>query len=81
MSLHLLQVGNGTEPITIADKIKLPTQIIIPYVDNVTSLTALMDAVFLDVKDYSKNINLMINRAILTPKNDYVNEINNLLIK
>lgn len=33
---YLLQVENGIEPITIADKVKLPIMIIIPYVDGVT---------------------------------------------
>lgn len=42
-------------------------------------LPALIDAVFLNINDYLKNLNLMINRAILT-KNDCVNEINNFLI-
>lgn len=33
---YLLQVENGIEPITIADKVKLPIMIIIPYADGVT---------------------------------------------
>lgn len=79
-SNYLLQVGNGTEPITILDKIKLPTKIIIPYIDEITSLNALIDVVFLNINEYPNNLDIMINQAILTPKNDCVDEINNLLI-
>ncbi|GLT72837.1 hypothetical protein SLA2020_447360 [Shorea laevis] len=53
-SEYLLQVGNGTEPVTIADKIKLPTTMIIPYIDDMTSLNALIDIVFLNINEYPK---------------------------
>ena len=43
---------------------------IIRYIDDMTSLTALIDAIFLNINDYPRNLHLMINRAILTPKND-----------
>ena len=36
---------------------------------------------FLNINDYPRNLHLMINRAILTPKNDCVDEIHNLLIR
>ena len=78
---YLLQAGNGTEQIVIDNTINLPTTMIIPYIDDMTSLTALIDAIFLNINDYPRNLHLMINRAILTPKNDCVDEINNLLIK
>ena len=35
----------------------------------------------LNINDYPRNLHLMINRAILTPKNDCVEEIHNLLIR
>ena len=35
----------------------------------------------LNINDYPRNLHLMINRAILTPKNDCVDEIHNLLIR
>jgi hypothetical protein len=79
-SEYVLQVGNGTKLITIDNKIELPTTMIIPYIDDMTSLNALIDIVFLNINEYSNNLDIMINRAILTPKNDCVDEINNLLI-
>lgn len=77
---YLLQIGNGTELGTIADTIKLPTTMIIPYIDDMTSLNGLIAIVFLDINEYPNNLDSMINRAILTPKNDCIDEINNLLI-
>ena len=80
-SNYLLRVGNGTKQIVTDDTINLPTTMIIRYIDDMTSLTTLIDAIFLNINDYPRNLHLMINRAILTPKNDCVDEINNLLIK
>jgi hypothetical protein len=79
-SEYVLQVGNETKPVTIDNKIEIPTTMIIPYIDDMTSSNALIDMVFLDINEYSDNLDIMINRAILTPKNDCVDEINNLLI-
>ena len=78
---YLLRVGNGTEQIVTNDTTNLPTTMILPYIDDMTSLTALIDAIFLNINNYPRNLHLLINRAILTPKNDCVDEINNLLIK
>ncbi|KAG6619728.1 hypothetical protein I3842_Q084700 [Carya illinoinensis] len=49
--------------------------------NDTTSLDQLLDAVFNDISEYSANISSMMNHAILTPKNSYVDEINNLLIQ
>ena len=78
---YLLRVGNGTEQIVTNDTTNLPTTMILPYIDDMTSLTALIDAIFLNINNYPRNLHLLINRAILTPKYDCVDEINNLLIK
>ena len=41
----------------------------------------LIKFIFPNIDNYSKNLHLTINRAILTPKNEYVDQINNLLIE
>ncbi|KAG6670583.1 hypothetical protein I3843_Q054100 [Carya illinoinensis] len=41
---------------------------------------SLIEDVFHNIHEYSMNISTMMNRAILTPKNSYVDEINALLI-
>jgi hypothetical protein len=61
---YLLQVENEIEPVTIADKIKLPTTMKIPFIDDMTSLNALIDIVFLNINEYPNNLDIMINRAI-----------------
>ncbi|KAK3183386.1 hypothetical protein Dsin_030672 [Dipteronia sinensis] len=76
----LLQIGNGTEETDADEKIKLPAMMTILYEDDETSLNTLLNLVFPNIHNYSNNVNFMINRAILTPTNDYVDEINNLLI-
>lgn len=50
------------------------------FEEHITSLQTLTDIIYPDLSDYVHNLHYMINRVILTPKNKYVNEINNLLI-
>ena len=52
---------------------------IIPYKDEFTSLSTLILAIFPNIERYSNSVDLMIDRAILTPKNDDVDEINRIL--
>ena len=80
-SNYLLNIGNGIEPENNDDTIKLPPHIIIPYEDDTLSLKKLIDVVFLDIINYANNVDLMINRDIWTPKNDYVDDINKLLLQ
>ncbi|KAG2684047.1 hypothetical protein I3760_10G061100 [Carya illinoinensis] len=80
-SNYILELGNGMPPITIDEHVKIPTAMLIPYQNDTASLDQLLDAVFNDISEYSANISSMMNRAILTPKNSYVDEINNLLIQ
>ncbi|XP_042941189.1 uncharacterized protein LOC122275912 [Carya illinoinensis] len=80
-SNYILKLGNGMPPITIDEYVKIPTTMLIPYQDDSTSLDQLLDAIFDDISEYSMNISNMMNRAILAPKNSYVDEINNLLIQ
>jgi len=36
----------------------------IPFIDDMTSLNALIDIVFLNINEYPNNLDIMINRAI-----------------
>ncbi|KAG6645978.1 hypothetical protein CIPAW_08G161000 [Carya illinoinensis] len=80
-SEYLLQVGNGTSPITIEENIKVPSEMLIPYTNDLESLEDLIDAVFGDMNIYSDNLLQMSNRAILTSRNVYVDQINAILIE
>jgi len=53
---------------------------IIPYIDKHTSLNVLIEHVFPDLETFATNPEAMVQHGILTPKNDYVDEINQLLI-
>ncbi|KAG7997505.1 hypothetical protein I3843_01G214600 [Carya illinoinensis] len=79
-SEYVLELGNGMPPITVDETIKILDGMLVPYEDDCTSLDHLIDAVFHDIHEYSINISAMMNRAILIPKNSYVDEINALLI-
>ncbi|KAG6720710.1 hypothetical protein I3842_03G074600 [Carya illinoinensis] len=79
-SEYVLELGNEMPPITVDETIKILDGMLVPYEDDCTSLDHLIDVVFHDIREYSINISAMMNRAILTPKNSYVDEINALLI-
>ncbi|KAL5555788.1 hypothetical protein UlMin_038024 [Ulmus minor] len=76
----LLRIGDGEEKIDEDDNITLPDNIMIPYEVDTTSLEKMITTVFPNIHNYPNNTHFMVNRAILTPKNDYVDEINNILI-
>ncbi|KAM6551270.1 hypothetical protein CsatB_001078 [Cannabis sativa] len=79
-SNYVLEVGNGMPPNTVNEMIKIPHQLLIPYVEEKISVDQLIEDVFNNLIDFSNNISTMMNRAILTLKNDFVDEINTLLI-
>ncbi|KAG7958763.1 hypothetical protein I3843_10G033700, partial [Carya illinoinensis] len=78
---YLIEVGNGNEPITVNDMIKIPVEMLIQYNNDVESLNSLLEAIFEDISNYSNNLIEMTNRAILTPKNHSVDEINAIIIE
>ncbi|XP_042950311.1 uncharacterized protein LOC122282424 [Carya illinoinensis] len=80
-SKYILDLGNGLPPITINECVRISAVMLIPYENDAASLDHLVDTVFHNISDYSTNISSMMNRAILTPKNSYVDEINTLLIQ
>ena len=63
------------------DYVKLPDNVIIPYKVDIQSLEKLIKIIFSMINQYPKNVESMINRAILTPKNYDVDKISNLLIE
>ncbi|KAL3820594.1 hypothetical protein ACJIZ3_006499 [Penstemon smallii] len=77
---YLMRVGNGEEPVLFDDYISIPQTLYIPFVSVQESLNRLIDHVFPSLGSYSTDPYSLINRAILTPKNDCVEEINDMLI-
>ncbi|KAL5545345.1 hypothetical protein UlMin_009129 [Ulmus minor] len=80
-SNFLLQIGNGTEKHHSCGMIKLLHNITIPFQDDTLSLNNLIDIVFSNLHYYIQKLDYMINRVILTPKNEYVDQINSILIE
>ncbi|XP_042978896.1 uncharacterized protein LOC122309468 [Carya illinoinensis] len=78
---YLIEIGNGNEPITVKDMIKIPTEMLIQYNNDAESLNYLLEAIFEDISNYSNNLIEMTNRTILTPKNHSVDEINVIIIE
>ncbi|XP_060965215.1 uncharacterized protein LOC133034191 [Cannabis sativa] len=79
-SKYLLRIGNGDEKTDSFDRVQLPSEIMLPFEDHDISLTKLLNVIFPDVNLYFKDVHKMVNRVILTPKNIYVDQINNMMI-
>ena len=76
----LLRVGDGVEGTEDGSLIRIPDDMVIPYNDNSKSLDALIDAIFPALDVNMSRSNYIISRAILSTKNDNVDEINDVLI-
>nr|XP_027086623.1 uncharacterized protein LOC113708360 [Coffea arabica] len=77
---YLLRIGNITEPVIFNNSIQIPPSMLIRYTNEEESMIALIRMVFPDLKAFSQENLSAVNRAILTTKNDYVDEINERLI-
>ncbi|XP_024965948.1 uncharacterized protein LOC112506156 [Cynara cardunculus var. scolymus] len=79
-SEFLLRVGNGDEEAVDESFICIPDDMTIPYADKGKSKDALIDAIFLSLQINGANSDYIISRAILSTKNENVDEINDQLI-
>ncbi|KAL3813051.1 hypothetical protein ACJIZ3_014319 [Penstemon smallii] len=76
----LLHVGNGDIPYIYDDNIRIPSHMLVPFVDINSSLDKLIRWVYPSFDDLLTNPYLLVGRALLTPKNDCVAELNDLLM-
>ncbi|KAL7085708.1 hypothetical protein ACP275_14G295400 [Erythranthe tilingii] len=76
----LLRVGNGVEPVTSDDNIHIPNEMLIPFVGAESCFRCLVDSVYPSFDQFPANPYALVDRAILTPKNETVDWINDLLI-
>lgn len=74
----LIRLGNGNEISDDDDFITLPKQIL--KENNADQLKFLIDYVYPNIFMRSTNVRSTLNRAILTTKNIFVHEINDILI-
>ncbi|KAG5566976.1 hypothetical protein RHGRI_002514 [Rhododendron griersonianum] len=79
-SNFLLRIGNGIEPQNSKGEISIPSSMVIQPVPEKTPIQQLMDFAFPDLSRYSTDAISMTNSAILSPRNDTVDEINEELI-
>ncbi|XP_027169196.1 uncharacterized protein LOC113768887 [Coffea eugenioides] len=78
---YLFRIGDRTECFVHNNKIQIPKDLLVPCSTEEQSLNKLIHAVFLDLKSCSHEDYSWTNRAILTAKNDFVDDINNALIE
>ncbi|GKA89276.1 ATP-dependent DNA helicase PIF1-like protein [Tanacetum coccineum] len=74
----LLRVGDGVEEAIDGSYIRIPDDMVIPYTDNRSSKDDLIDAVFDSLETNAYSSDYIISRAILSTKNDIVDEINDI---
>lgn len=75
-SSYLLKIGDGIEKTNERDEIQKPSKTNIPFIDDDMSLNALIDIIFWNISDCSSDFSLLVGRAVLTTRNDFVYEIN-----
>ncbi|XP_073138197.1 uncharacterized protein [Henckelia pumila] len=79
-SSYLLKIGDGVEETNENDEILIPPEANIPFTDEATSLNILIDTVFPNIANVNLDFSLFVKRAILTTRNEFVNDINDVLI-
>ncbi|XP_015161413.1 ATP-dependent DNA helicase PIF1-like [Solanum tuberosum] len=77
---YLLRIGNGKEKVHDNDKIQIPHCFIIPFISENESLDVLFRLTYPDLHTCTSNVSSMTSRVILTTKNDFVDQMNDLLI-
>ncbi|XP_027065877.1 uncharacterized protein [Coffea arabica] len=77
---YLLRVGDGTDQTEDDSLIHLPSSILVSNGSQNASLHDLIDVVYPHIHYRSENPALPLNRAILTTKNHFVDEVNDILI-
>ncbi|KAL4559204.1 hypothetical protein LXL04_031338 [Taraxacum kok-saghyz] len=77
----LLEVGNGTRNFEDDDLVTLPTSMLVQNTPEIDSLNVLIECVYPDIYRALNNVPSNLNRAILTTKNIFVDEINDILIQ
>ncbi|GJU57873.1 ATP-dependent DNA helicase PIF1-like protein [Tanacetum coccineum] len=76
----LLKIGNGTETSHKNDLVNIPPSMLIQTHLDKDPLDALIDCVYPNTQLHSLTTPCYLNRAILTTKNSFVDEINEILI-
>nr|KAJ0216741.1 hypothetical protein LSAT_V11C300144770 [Lactuca sativa] len=76
----LLRIGDGVEDTVHGNFIRIPDDMVIPFTKKEKSLHALIDAIFPSFEINRSEPDYIISHAILSTRNDSVDEINDYLI-
>ncbi|KAG5557534.1 hypothetical protein RHGRI_007691 [Rhododendron griersonianum] len=79
-SAYILRVGNGVEKENEGGEIKLPTSLVLQPTSTIPSLDQLIQFVFPSFHINTFNPLSLTDSAILTPKNEAVDEINEIML-
>nr|XP_016491629.1 PREDICTED: uncharacterized protein LOC107811256 [Nicotiana tabacum] len=77
---YLMRIGNGTEKVNCDNKIKIPDSIVIPFTSEEESLDELFKITYPNVSTFFSDSSSVTSHVILTTKNDFVDELNDMLI-
>ncbi|XP_050877853.1 uncharacterized protein LOC127081663 [Lathyrus oleraceus] len=75
----LIRIGDGVEPTKADDMVRLHSQIAIPW-DSEHSIQVLIQPLFPNLELHGWHAPYMVQRAILTPTNDDVQKLNDMII-
>ncbi|XP_060186850.1 uncharacterized protein LOC132616445 [Lycium barbarum] len=79
-SEYLMRIGNGQEKTNNCNRIEIPQNFIIPFTNEIESLNLLFNVTYPDLHTFFSNRSSITSRIILTTKNDFIDEINDMLI-
>lgn len=77
---YLLRIGNGTEKTMADDYVQLTEDIVIGYTDTEDCVNKLIQDVFPSLEDNAGSTAYMSTRAILSTKNEHVDQLNEKMI-
>ncbi|XP_049385851.1 uncharacterized protein LOC125849952 [Solanum stenotomum] len=77
---YLMRIGDGKEKTNDHGKIQIPHSLIIPFTSEKESLNLLFRNTYPDLYTCCTKTSFITSRAILTTKNNFVDEINDMLI-
>nr|XP_016492300.1 PREDICTED: uncharacterized protein LOC107811818 [Nicotiana tabacum] len=77
---YLIRIENGQERVNSTNKIEFPNSLVIPFTTERESLDKLIRETYPNLNLFYSNSLCTDSRVILTTKNDFANEINDMLI-
>ncbi|KAL1290535.1 hypothetical protein AAHE18_20G137000 [Arachis hypogaea] len=76
---YLMRIGDGIEPTIHEDFVRIQANMAIPW-EGETSLHKLIEEIFPNLQSHGWDASYMVERAILTPKNHDVQQLNDIII-